>query len=220
MLRASRVARGVAIGAGAIAYAVLAHLSNATPGHEVLGALLAVGPLCIAAVVLAWRSRFRVLALSGCVLVGIGVFVRRADLEAHFAWLYLAQQAGTYALLGVTFGRTLGAGRTPLCARFAAIVHGPLSPPVAAYTRSVTVAWTVFFALVVVALALLYFLAPLKVWSAFANFGVAVLLALMFAIEYIIRRRVLPNMQHYGILATIRAISTVTLNDPVATPRG
>lgn len=220
MLRASRVARGLAIGAGAIAYAVLAHLSNATPGHEVLGALLAVGPLCIAAVVLAWRSRFRALALSGCVLIGIGAFVRRADLEAHFALLYLAQQAGTYALLGVTFGRTLGAGRTPLCSRFAAIVHGPLPPAVATYTRSVTVAWTVFFALVVVALVLLYFLAPLRVWSAFANFGVAVLIALMFAVEYLVRRRVLPDLEHRGILATIRAVSTVTFHEPVATPRG
>ena len=220
MLRASRVARGVAIGAGAIAYAVLAHVSNAAPGHEVLGALLAVGPLCVAAVVLAWRSRFRALALGGCALAGIGVFVRRGDLEAHFASLYLVQQAGTYALLGASFGRTLSVGRTPLCSRFAAIVHGPLSPPVAAYTRSVTVAWTVFFALVTVALVLLYVLAPLAVWSAFANFGVALLVALMFAVEYRVRRHVLPDLQHHGILATIRAISAVTLHDSVATPRG
>ena len=216
---ASRVARGVAIGAGAIAYAVLAHLTNSSPGHEALGALLAAGPVWIAAAVLAWRSDHRLPLLAACALVAALVYARWPDLEAHFAWLYLAQQAGTYAVLAVTFGRTLGAGRTPLCSRFAAIVHGPLAPPVAAYTRSVTLAWTLFFAAVAVALVLLYFLAPRPLWSAFANFGTVILIALMFAAEYLVRRRLLPDMRHDGLLTTLRAVTSVALHDPVATPR-
>ncbi len=216
---ASRVARGVAIGAGAIAYAVLAHLTNSSPGHEALGALLAAGPVWIAAVVLAWRSDSRVAALATCGLLGVLVYARWPDLEAHFAWLYLAQQAGTYALLAVTFGRTLSAGRTPLCSRFAAVVHGPLTPEVAAYTRGVTLAWTLFLGAITVALVLLYFLAPRPLWSAFANFGAAILIALMFAAEYLVRRSVLPDMRHDGLLTTLRAVTRVALHHPAATPR-
>jgi len=215
---ASRVARGIAIGVGALAYAVLAHLTNAAPGHETLGAVLALAPIALAAVAFAWRSRHRALALAGCGLLA-GVAVLRFDeLESHFAWLYLVQQAGAYVLLAIGFGRTLGAGRVPLCSRFASMVHGVLPPDVARYTRRVTVAWTVFFVAIAALLVVLYAAAPLPVWSAFANFGCALLIALMFAVEYVIRRRALPTLSHRGFLASMRAIAAGPA-DPVATPR-
>ena len=216
MLFASRVARGVAVGAAAIAYAVLAHLSNSTPGAEALGAVLSAGPVWVAAVILAFRSHHRLPALGACALVAALTFYFWRNLEAHFAWLYLVQQAGTYAVLAVSFGRTLARGRTPLCSRLAALVHGPLAPAVADYTRSVTIAWTWFFSIIALVLVVLFVTAPLAIWSAFANFGTVPLIGLMFAAEYGIRRRVLPHMQHHGILATFRAISAGTLREPVA----
>jgi uncharacterized membrane protein len=219
VLDASRVARGVAIAAGAVAYAVLAHLSNARPGHEILGVLLSMGPLWIAALILAWRSPHRLVALAA-VAIGTGlVILRWSDLEAHFAWVYLAQQAGTYLILAAAFGRTLGAGRKPLCARFAEAVHGPLAPDVARYTRAVTLAWTILFCMLAALLVVLYAFAPLAVWSAFGNFGCAILIGLMFAIEYLVRRRTLPDLEHHGFLATFRAIA-LTPRDSVASPPG
>lgn len=215
----SRIARGVVIGVAAVAYAVLAHISNSTPGSEALGAVLSAGPVWVGAVILAYRSHHRLLGLGACALIVVLTLVFWRDLEAHFAWVYLAQQAGTYAVLALSFGRTLAAGRTPLCSRFAAIVHGPLAPAVAAYTRTITIAWTWFFSVVAIALVVLFLAAPLAVWSAFANFVIAPLVGLMFAAEHVARRRALPDMQHQGILGTLRAISASTLREPAAAPR-
>jgi uncharacterized membrane protein len=199
--------RAITIAVAVIAYAVLAHLSNATAGNESLGAVLAIAPLWFAAVVLAWRSSRRWLGLVACALAVLLAYAAWDDLRSHFAWLYLLQQAGAYGLLGVSFGRSLGQHRVPLCTRFATLVHGPLSLSAARYTRSVTVAWTIFFAAMSSALLIVYVAAPLAVWSLFANFCAAPLVALMFVGEYLVRQRVLPDMPHASILDTVRAAS-------------
>ena len=207
MRSASRRVRALAIALAVIAYAVLAHFSNAVPGNESLGAILAIAPLWFAALILAWRSSRRWLGLVACGLAALLAYGGWDSLKNHYTWLYLIQQVGAYALLGITFGRSLALHRVPLCTRFATRVHGPLSASVTRYTRSVTVAWTVFFAVMSSALLLLFVAAPLAVWSVFANFCVAPLVALMFVGEYLVRHRVLPDMQHASILDTVRAVS-------------
>jgi uncharacterized membrane protein len=202
--------RALIIALAVIAYAVLAHFSNAVPGNESLGALLAVAPLWLAALFLAWRSNWRRLGLVACGLAALLTYAGWDDLKNHFAWLYLIQQVGAYGLLGISFGRSLSLHHVPLCTRFATLVHGRLSAPATRYTRSVTVAWTLFFAAMSSALLLLYVAAPLAVWSVFANFCAAPLVALMFIGEYLVRHRVLPDMQHASILDTIRAASRGT----------
>jgi uncharacterized membrane protein len=188
-----------------VAYAILAHYSNAVPGHEDLGAVLALAPVWIAALVLAWRSRHPALGLLACALAAALALVEWQDLRGHFSWLYLIQQAGTYGLLGISFGRSLGQGHVPLCTRFATLAHGSLSADAMRYTRSVTLAWTIFFFVMCGALLIVYFAAPLRVWSVFANFCTAPLVGLMFIGEYLVRLRVLPDMQHSSILGTVRA---------------
>jgi len=207
MRSAPRSVRTVTIALAVVAYAALAHFSNAVPGNESLGAFLAIAPLWLAAVILAWRSSRRQLGLVACGLAGLVSFAGWGNLKNHFAWLYLIQQVGAYGLLGVSFARSLGQNRVPMCTRFAALVHGTLSTSAARYTRSVTVAWTIFFAAMSGTLLLLYVAAPLAVWSVFANFCAAPLVALMFIGEYLVRHRVLPDMQHVSILDTIRAVS-------------
>jgi uncharacterized membrane protein len=204
---AHRGGRAILIALAVVAYAVLAHVSNAVPGNESLGAILAVAPLWFAAVILAWRSTRRRLGLVACGLAVLLAYAAWDDLRNHFAWLYLLQQAGTYGLLGISFGRSLGQQRVPLCTRFATLVHGPLSESATRYTRGVTVAWTIFFAAMSSALLLLYMVVPLAAWSVFANFCAAPLVALMFVGEYLVRHRVLPDMQHASILDTVRAVS-------------
>jgi len=207
MRSAPRSVRAITIALAVAAYAALAHFSNAVPGNESLGAVLAIAPLWLAAVILAWRSSRRQLGLVACGLAGLVSFAGWGNLKNHFAWLYLIQQVGAYALLGVSFARSLGQNRVPMCTRFAALVHGTLSTSATRYTRSVTVAWTIFFAAMSGTLLLLYVAAPLAVWSVFANFCAAPLVALMFIGEYLVRHRVLPDMQHASILDTIRAVS-------------
>jgi uncharacterized membrane protein len=207
MRSAPRSVRALAIALAVIAYAVLAHFSNAVSGNESLGAILAIAPLWLAAVILAWRSSRRWLGLVACGLAALLAYAGWDNLKNHYTWLYLIQQVGAYALLGISFGRSLGLHRVPLCTRFATLVHGRLSASATRYTRSVTVAWTVFFAAMSSALLLLFVAAPLAVWSVFANFCAAPLVALMFIGEYLVRHRVLPDMQHASILDTVRAVS-------------
>ena len=196
--------RGSGVAVLAIAYAVLAHLSNSRPGAQALGVALAVGPLLVVAVILGWRSRLRVPSLLLCALAGLLVYQYWPLLARHFPWLYLLQQAGAYGLLGLMFGRSLAAGRVPLCSHWATLVHGPLAPAVARYTRTVTVVWAGFFAFISCTLVVLFALAPLPIWSAFANFCTFPLIVALFVGEYAVRGRVLPNMRHAGIFAGAR----------------
>src|SRR5687767_3680733 len=67
------------------------------------------------------------------------------------------------------FGRTLRGGREPLITAFARRIHGDVPPDMEPYTRGVTAAWCLFFAIQVLLSALLLAVAPLHVWSLFVN---------------------------------------------------
>jgi uncharacterized membrane protein len=84
-------------------------------------------------------------------------------------------------------------------------VHAPLTPRHEIYARQVTVAWTVFFAAMALISTALFFAAPLATWSVFANFMTLPLVALMFIAEYLVRRRLLPDVRHTHILDAVRA---------------
>ena len=107
-------------------------------------------------------------------------------------------------MLSVRLGRTSAAGRESTRTYFARLVQGALTPALERYTRQITQAWVMFFALMTVVSTLLYWAAPLEVWSLFANFFTGPLIGLMFVGEYIVRRRVLPHMQHAHILDAVK----------------
>ena len=202
--RSTVVSTAVA-GTVVLGYAVLVHLSTVHAGHSDLGAFLTIGPVGLLALGLAWRSPQRLVGLAACLVAAALIAWYWRALRAHFVWLYLLQQVGLYGLLGITFGRTLGRDRVPLCTRVALLVHGTLALDALRYTRRLTIAWTLFFALITAAMLLLFRLAPLALWSTFANFGAAALVIVMFLIENRVRRRLLPDMAHVGVIATIRA---------------
>lgn len=199
------VIRGVAVGLLALGYSLLAHVSTIQGGRGTLGALLAIGPVSLIALLLAWRSAQRLLGLAAWVFAAVSIAAYWHELKAQFVWVYLIQQVGIYSLLGLTFGRSLATNGVPLCTQMARREYGTLSPDAIRYTRQVTLAWTIFFALTTATLLLLFFAAPLKVWSAFANFGVTILVILMFVAESRLRLLALPNMKHGGLISTIRA---------------
>lgn len=200
-----RLLRGLGIAALLIAYTLLAHFSN-DPAHDpALGAVLSVAPVLLIALLFAWQSAHRaallgLLALACVLMIGSWPILKR-----HFGLLYWLQNVGLYLILFATFGRTLLANRQPLCTRFAEALYGPVSPQHARYTRRVTFAWALFFAVMAQISTLLFFFAPLADWSIFANFLTLPLVGLMFLVEYAVRRIVLPDTGHMRFFDAIRA---------------
>ena len=216
--RFRHAARWAAVIALGIGYSVLSHFAAASAVPDLLDAAVAVVPLAGLALVMAWRSDQRVrmltLFLAACALLyGVSGW-----LVAHYNWIFLLQHAGMYALLCTAFGRTLQGGQTPMISRFARVVHGALSPALVRYTRSVTVAWTCYFGGVAALSLLLFWLAPVQVWSVFANLLSTPLLVLMFAGEYAVRWFVLPAADRAGPLEAIRAYRLASTGDRLDRP--
>jgi uncharacterized membrane protein len=200
-----RACRWGAVLALGVAYAVLAHLASISPVPDYTGALVAILPFVGLALAMAWRSTRRTAMVAACLAGCLALFAVRDWMVAHYNWVFLLQHAGIYALLCAAFGRTLKAGSTPLITGLARTVHGTLSPALLSYTRSVTWAWSIYFGAITVASLFLFWLAPISVWSSFANLLSPVLLVLMFAAEYAVRCWVLPPADRAGPLESIRA---------------
>lgn len=202
-----------------IGYSVLAHWSAASPTHDVLGALVAIVPLLALAFVMAWRSARRELMLAAWVACCVALYLVRDGLVAHYNWVFLLDHVGIHSLLCVAFGRTLAAGRIPLVTVLAGNVHGTVSPALAAYTRSLTWAWTFYFGFVAGLSLLLFWLAPIAIWSMFAILLSPVLLVLMFVVEYGVRCCMLPAADRAGPLEAIRAYRQASSSNKAAHPQ-
>ena len=187
-----------------IAYSATSHYSNLNPQARDLAVALALAPMLTFGLVLLWRWGRTWVAIAGTAALAVLLRIFWPQLLQNFSIVYLAQQAGFYFLMAFTFARTLRAGRVPLCTQFADKVHGPLSALELRYTSQVTVAWAAFFALNLAVTFVLFGFAPLRVWSAFANFISLPLILLMFVVEFTVRRRVLPQVQRNGLMATLR----------------
>ena len=196
--------RGAWIAVLIAGYAIVAHYTNSNPQAKNLGAVMALAPPLALALGFAWRSSYRVLALAVATLAAVLLATYWRVVEANFALLYLFEDCVVYALLSFTFARTLFRGRTPLCTVWADLVHGPLPPAVAGYTRNTTAAWALFFALITCVSLALYQFAPLRVWSVFSNFLTLPLVVLMFIAEYAVRRKRLPPEHRTGLLQSVR----------------
>ena len=147
-----------------------------------------------------------------CLLACAILFLISGWLVAHYKWVFLLQHAGIYALLCLAFGRTLQGGKIPMVSQFAQIVHGILSPALIRYTRAATWAWTFYFGGVTTLSLALFWLAPVHIWSAFANLLNMPLLALMFAGEYAARCYRLPAADRAGPIEAIRAYRQASSN--------
>lgn len=202
---ALRILRWLGIAVLVIGYPFLAHYTNKSTHNGNLGALVAIAPVLLIALVLAWRSPRRFIMLSVLILLCVALWAGWSTLEHHFGLVYWLQHMGMQLILFMTFARTLFAGRKPLCTSFAEAVHAPLTPQHEIYARQVTVAWTLFFATMALSSTLLFFLAPLTTWSFFANFMTLPLVALMFIAEYWVRRLTLPDTKKTHILDAVRA---------------
>jgi uncharacterized membrane protein len=198
-------ARGAAVVAAITLYQLGAHYAASTPGAHGFGLALVIVPLLLAALSAAVRSAYRAWLLPVWIIACVALWMVRAPLAHHFGLgLYLENLSFNLALAWM-FGRTLQSDREPLCTRLATMVHGPLTRPVARYTRQVTLAWTLFFVCIAGVSTLLFATAPISSWSTFANFISLPLVAVMFIVEYACRRLALPGMRRSSPLDAIRA---------------
>lgn len=150
------------------------------------------------------EARLSGVALSGGSMIYAGVFFW-PTLLSRLDWMYLIEHVGTNGMLCWFFAHTLFGGRTPVITTLARAIHAEIPDKIVRYTRSVTIAWSLFFAMqVVVSLAIFNF-ASIQTWSIFANVLNWPLVVLMFVVEYAFRRRVDPNFQHATIRQSVMA---------------
>jgi uncharacterized membrane protein len=142
------------------------------------------------ALVAAWalaRSRHKSLWLAGLLAAGAAIYLAEHHERLGLAAVTGIAHAACYLFLLWFFGRTLAPGREPIITRLARRVHGALEPPMALFTRRLTIAWCVFYAAQLAGSALLAAWAPLHAWSLFVNVLNVPLLALMFAGQFVFR---------------------------------
>jgi uncharacterized membrane protein len=187
-----------------VAYALAAHYTN-TARITGLGTLIAIAPLIVMSFTMAWGATYRRTMLAVFAAGCVGLVLAWDQLRQFYSMIYWLEHAGTEFLLCLSFARTLRAGREPMVTYFARLVHGSVTPALQAYTRQVTKAWVCFFGAMAILSTVLFFAAPLEVWSAFANFITAPLIGLMFVVEYAVRRHRHPELEHAHILDGINA---------------
>jgi uncharacterized membrane protein len=198
-------ARVIAVGLAAIAYVLGSHwLMTGAPASP-WNAVIVVGPMLGAAALLAWQRRQRLLAtLAALATAALVVQAWRGD-GLSVGSIYVAQHVAIHVLLAFVFGLTLQAGREPLVTALARRVHGNLTPAMAAYSRTVTLAWAIYFVAMAVLSLVLYALAPFDVWATFANLLTPLAIVLMFVAEYLLRYRLHPEFERATLAQAVRA---------------
>ena len=171
--------------------------------------LFVFAPLLVAA---AWTV-FRMVGrawwpLVALLFIGVGYCVVAGN---HERIGLLAVNGLSHATLNLfllwLFGRTLFGGAEPLVSQISRHITGDVRPQIVAYTRLVTIAWCIYFALQVVISLLLYLFATLAAWSFFINVLNLPLLMLMFVGEKAYRTARFPDHPQTSILKVIEVYS-------------
>jgi uncharacterized membrane protein len=133
-----------------------------------------------------WKQNKRVIAIAlSVVCLPFFYFYQHLD---SIQWVNLVPNSLIYGSLALMFAKTLAKGQIPLITQLATKVEGPLPPAIENYTRQVTVAWAIFFALNVIISIALYYLVSFAAWSLFSNVYSTPLLLGMFVLEFAYRK--------------------------------
>lgn len=206
MLKALKVMRGIGLVLIIVIYATLVHHVNTSGRPSMLGALLALAPLLLITLTFALRVTSKLLGMSLTLLFLVASWLVLPLIEQHTASVFWLLDISLMLILLLTFSRTLLASRKALCVHFAELINGGTLPVAhERYAHKVTIAWVIFFAMMILVSSLLFFLAPLANWSFFVNFLTLPLVALMFIAEFMVRRRVLTDLPESNVLDAVRA---------------
>lgn len=185
--------------------------------HRLLTTESGGAPALLIAVV--WLTICAVVASFGTGAPRVGLLATAAGLVAvYFAWpwlvarvdlVYLAQHAGSHALLALLFGSSLVKARRgrsdPLITQLARRVHGTLPPELVQYTTRLTWLWTLYFIAMAATSLLLYTSGSVRAWSVLANLVTPPLVVGLFVAEYAWRLWRYPNFRHASLLDGVRA---------------
>ena len=119
--------------------------------------------MALFALLLAWRT-LRAAGLALWLLAAAIIAAYRGELQSHFVWVYLIQQVGSvWHCSDLPSDERWRAAAFRSAPRWPCRVHGALAAEALRYTRQVTLAWTVLFAITTLTLLLLFFAGPLSV---------------------------------------------------------
>ncbi len=189
----------------AVAYPFVSYWTNVSARPAMLGVVFPFLPVLFLTLGLAWSSRPRWPWLFAYLVLCASLWRTKDLFLAHYSWAFLCEDAGTLTALCVLFARSLRPGRVSLITRLSTLVHGPLSPLLAWYTRRVTQAWALLFGGLATMSVALFVYGPLPFWAFYANVLTPVLMVTMFLGEYGIRRAVIPPDQCAGFLEVVHA---------------
>lgn len=200
-----RVLRGLGLSLLLLAWIVGAHLGSTGRGHPDMNVAIAVAP-AVLALVPALATRGRAWLLAGLLVTALALQAAWPALRGNVNLLYYLQHLGIHLALAALFGLSLRGSGDALVTRLARQIMGEhLSPRKVRYTRQVTLAWTVFFLLNALLSTALFIWAPVSVWSLHANVLTGPLVGLMFLVEHLWRKAVLPPQERPSIAAVVRA---------------
>ena len=196
-----------------VAYFVLLHVLIASRTMPLLALLVVVAPWIVAVVALPLRSTHLTepwlrVSIAIALLAGIAAIGWRyaEGLAMHTELALYLENLAFLCALSALFATSLRGGKEALITRLARRVrNGDMPPAVVAYTRAATVAWAGFFAAMAVVSTVLFLTESRAVWSAFVNLAVWPLPAAMFALEYVVRLRVLRGYAHGSLMAGVHA---------------
>jgi uncharacterized membrane protein len=163
------------------------------------------GPLLVAILIAGLKRRHGPsVALVAAAGVLIAVVVARGGV-ADVSRLYVLQHAAIHAVIGWTFAITLKAGSTPLITMLAERVHEVFTPAMRDYTRRLTVAWAIYFPVMIAVSLAIYALAPWSWWSFYCNVLTPLAAVAMFVVEHAIRYLRHPDFERVSISKAVRA---------------
>jgi uncharacterized membrane protein len=201
-------ARTLAVGLLGLAYVAGSHWLMTRAPASSWNAVVVIGPMLALFALFAWQRGQRVLA--GVVLLAPAALVLQAWRGGGFApaTLYVAQHVLIHVALATVFALTLRPGREALVTALARRVHGGhLTPAMEAYSRKVTIVWSIYFVAMACLSIGLYLLAPFDVWAAFANLATPVAMVLLFVAEYLLRYRLHPEFERATLTEALSAYS-------------
>jgi uncharacterized membrane protein len=188
-----------------IAYPILLHSFILKDDVGAWGLLLVFAPLLLALSWIVFRLIAKIWWPFGILLLAALIYYIVTGEHGRVG--LLAVNGLSHATLNLfllwLFGRTLLHGREPLISQISRHINGELKPEIALYTRQVTIAWCVFFALQVVTSLLLYVFSSVAAWSFFINVLNVPFLVAMFLGEYAYRILRHPDHHRTPILKAI-----------------
>lgn len=114
-------------------------------------------------------------------------------------------------LLFLLFARSLLPGHEPFASHVARLLHDRPSQVLLNYTRTVTLAWAVFLAVILCEVIYLGLFASLELWSLFTNFYNYLFMGLFFLLEYSLRGFFVPSAERMPLREFFRRLSGIDL---------